>query len=903
MLDLKLRSEFRPKRLKRTAIDFNKEIEKNAKDFLEITYPSNDLLKTIESVSLEQSRPIVLIGSRGQGKSHLLTTIYHSFINTEMTKNWLENWSVKLNRAELNQINLRKGMHVIAESLHYQNYKYLWDLILEKHPHGKYIRGKWEGQGDKKTDVLGRDLLIEMFKEQPTVVILDEFQTWYDALTNTKQYPWKNWAFNFVQTLAEIAEEFPDLLILVVSVRNGQSDAYQQIHRNNPIIIDFKGHYVKRDRKRLLLHRLFENRSQISNLDINNSIQVHLNEYYRLLQISETERAAIREEFIESWPFSPQLIQLLEDQILVATDAQETRDLIKILANLFKQQTEDTCIITAGSFSIEEDDDGIMSLLDTVSNEYHKTLREKAQRNLQAVRDAVNYKNQIPHASYILSSLWIHSLAINKQAGAERAILQVDITQREPIDDNSFLIEMTTIIDNSFNIHEVGDKLVFKEEENPQAKLLAFSRNDKLFQDGSDIDQLAKQVRYVIGGEESVTSKYQVVVLKSNWNRDPWSSLEDNLHPSKWDNRIPIVVIPESLEEIEETLGKWLIDHVPSKRNTIRFLIPKRGQENIYTDYSLLVLARATLKANEWKKNEPEYRALSKKYQDELKVHLNSLFDRFAILDTWNYSNPKECVFHIENHQAKGKDIPETMDSFIKQSIFDPEEFNDLVIELADNNDSVSRLLSDLQEPRPGGQECIPWLGETEIKDKLIHLCAKGKIAIDLRGMELLILKPGENEQDAWHRMKGKLGTGNHLNQTYIKSPSAITSSTAFIISPTSQDETDSTTGNENIGNTLTSTGSLFGQQETEKPPYFGENHVVNIFDPNQSNVSVKRLQADQTSSLNLIGKIERWGINPGTKIKSISLNINEMTGAQLQQLLRVLPDGVTYGLELDKEE
>ena len=96
------------------------------------------------------------------------------------------------------------------------------------------------------------------------MLILDEFQTWYDGLTNTKQYPWKNWAFNFIQILSEIAKEHPELLVLVVSVRNGDTDAYQQIHRVNPRQIDFKGpQRAARSSAALLLHRLFDNRMQM----------------------------------------------------------------------------------------------------------------------------------------------------------------------------------------------------------------------------------------------------------------------------------------------------------------------------------------------------------------------------------------------------------------------------------------------------------------------------------------------------------------------------------------------------------------------------------------------------------------------------------------------------------------
>lgn len=80
MLDLQLREEFRGRRLKGTTIDFTNisgtgALDRSAADFLEITYPSVDLLKTLEAAAPGRSRPVVLLGSRGQGKSHLLATL------------------------------------------------------------------------------------------------------------------------------------------------------------------------------------------------------------------------------------------------------------------------------------------------------------------------------------------------------------------------------------------------------------------------------------------------------------------------------------------------------------------------------------------------------------------------------------------------------------------------------------------------------------------------------------------------------------------------------------------------------------------------------------------------------------------------------------------------------------
>jgi hypothetical protein len=64
----------------------------------------------------------------------------------------------------------------------------LWDLLFDRHPHGERIRGKWEGMGDRKTDIPSDKLILELLEHSPVVLLLDEFQTWYDGLTDTKQY-------------------------------------------------------------------------------------------------------------------------------------------------------------------------------------------------------------------------------------------------------------------------------------------------------------------------------------------------------------------------------------------------------------------------------------------------------------------------------------------------------------------------------------------------------------------------------------------------------------------------------------------------------------------------------------------------------------------------------------------
>lgn len=896
MLGLELRKEFKGRRLKGTAIELTNKnntgaTQVPASEFLKITYPTADVLKTIEAVSPEQGRPVALKGGRGQGKSHLMAIIHHAFTDNESTSQWLSEWGNRLSNEKIATLPLRSGMFVISDSLHRQRYKFLWDLLFEKHPHGDYCKGKWESLGDGKTDIPSDEILLELFQHTPTALILDEFQTWYDGLKNTKQHPSRNWAFNFIQILSEIAKEHPDLLVLVISVRDGNTDAFQQVQRVNPIIIDFKGPSAKQDRLCLLLHRLFDNRDQVANEKIAEAIEIHISEYIRLKDIAPAEQQRVREEFIHAWPFAPHLMELLEDQVLMATHAQETRDLIRILADLFKRCGKDTPIITAADFRLDDESSGITALLDSVANQHHSKLREKAMRNLEAVKNAVtNTSQKVPHVEGIIGALWLRSLAESNLAGADMETLHVDITRNKAIDDNGFHVELSAITENSFNIHEDGNRYIFKEEENPQAKLIASARNDKLFQEGEDISHLSKEVRYVISGSSDVASRFRVVVLPQNWQSDPWECIDESERPNNWDDRIPILVLPETPDKIESHLGEWLCVNLQSNRNAVRFLLPRDGSDNVFSDRDLIILARAVYLSERWKGQNPEYGRLQTKYQKELRDILKARFDRFALISNWNFQEPKTCRFYIESHKAEGSKIPDAIDKHIIENLFVPEDFESFVLAAAPNNESVGKLMRELKEPRPNELDCIPWLGETQVKERIIRLCTSGKIAINLRGMEILQRKDSESPDEAWRRMRGKLGTGKHLDETSVLLPQAVPA--AGGVAPTTGGEP---TVPPNGGGAIfppptgpTTTGE--GGEQPPSPDIFGSGTFIPLFVP-------------ATSALNLLGRVESWGISPGTQLRAFRLKVDNMTGSQIQELLKKLPDGMTYELDVEKEE
>ena len=61
-------------------------------------------------------------------------------------------------------------------------------------------------------------------------------------------------------------------------------------------------------------------------------------------------------------------------------------------------------------------------------------------------------------------------------------------------------------------------------------------------------------------------------------------------------------------------------------------------------------------------------------------------------------------------------------------------------------------------------------------------------------------------------------------------------------------------------------------------------------------------MAAPPKTPVNLLGEVEKWGISAATNVTNVNINVSQMTGAQLTDLLKKLPDGVTYSLNLEKE-
>jgi len=928
MLGLKLRNEFLGTHMPGTAItlrtnDNQGAAQKSPDHILSITYPTADVLTALRAINAKNIHsPIVLMGDRGRGKSHIMAVMHHGIESPEVVEAWLKDWGTRLDRDDLKELQLIKGYFPISEPVHNHEYPLLWDLLFDRHPKGQYYRGQFESMSQPFPP---RTLLEKMFEEQPTCLILDEFQTWYTGLPEKDPKTGlllKKYAFNFLQNLSEISNDHPERLILVISVLNNQNDAFQQVHRQGPTIIDFRGPTAKQDRQKLLLHRLFENRRNIQDSDIEDASKIYASERFRLLHPnkSEAERDRIQQEVYACWPYSPELLDLLEDHILLSSAAQETRDLIRILAQVYRTRGELVPMITPADFFVDGQSEEVQTLVDSIAVQAgQEKLRQIAQRNLEAVRDTgVN----VPNAREMVSTIWMRSMSPAKNAGGTPAAIHLDITRASAIDDNAFQAEIALLIENSVNIHgdEVpGGPLWFGINENPRSKVRACAKNNKLWQigavptagqtvyPGKDVSHIRNTLRHIFVPETTQPSS-RVIVLGPNWKDDPWTDVDDADKPSKWDRPV-LLVIPDQINGgatgINSILGTWLAKHVQKRRNTVRFLLHNPDQKGLFSDDELTYTARCSfLCSREGWGSDTTYRALLQDFDRPLRNSLKLRFNRFAILRKWDYQQPQNCTFEIEKIPEQGSDIPAAVETKILKDLFDTNDFKQFVLKRAKDSDFVGSLMDDLTEPPPPTVgEAIPFLGETKIFEFVLRLASSGDLFLNVNGTWIGRRAEDATDEDALRYIRSKaFRTGQEMRQIQLGLPGAVGGGTVTgpqvpAGGPIPPAGPTGTPGAPQPP-TIPGGGQTGGTPTPGTPPGPGG---LPLPLPGQT-LKIQKSDAP-ANGINLSGYFESWGVSSSQTIDSARVEFSGLTAQQIKQILQRIPSAFSASLEITYKE
>ncbi|MEI7636729.1 MAG: hypothetical protein WCJ37_05445, partial [Syntrophus sp. (in: bacteria)] len=364
--------------------------------------------------------------------------------------------------------------------------------------------------------------------------------------------------------------------------------------------------------------------------------------------------------------------------------------------------------------------------------------------------------------------------------------------------------------------------------------------------------------------------------------------------PSKWERPV-LVVIPDSLQIAEgnhqNVLGKWLANHVPAKRNTVRFLLPGDGEKGIYLDRELLFSSRCSYLTSIAWRDDVKYRALKEEFDKPLRDTLKKRFDKFAIIRRWNYQAHDQCAFDVERITVQGGEIPIAVEKAILDNLFDLEEFQALVLERAQENYLVGDLLDELIEPPPPDtKNAIPFLGETAIYEEILKIVAMGKIVVNVGGTWVGRAPGHTSDEEArrFVRMKA-FRSGQEMRQVQLGLPGIVPSPTVAAPGSKKPDHPPPTDKDKPAP-----------VKEPAPPPYNDENG--DIEQPVKEPFEVCK-SAESTTGINLSACFEKWGVDSSAVMNTTKIEFNNLTVLQVKQILTRLPSSIKASMEVTYNE
>ncbi len=436
--------------------------------FFDLTYPTADITDALRVLADRRHRPlatpgtILLSGRYGTGKSHVLLAIYHALQAPEVLRAWARRW-------HLTGVDIMPGTRVVARSFVERTAENLWDAVFE-------ALGRSDLLASVSTYPDGA-LLTQALDDTPTVLVFDELERWFHALDAKAQS--RN--INFIQALTEVSMRDPRLT-LVTSVLGEHAEPAATIKRCKPLELAFAS---SDDRERVILYRLFSDHTEHDRRRSERVVDHYLDSYRRA---DLPDLDAYRERIRATYPFTPELMDILTRKVPQLGGFQNTRGTLRFLAKLVRATSRNAAIVSSAHIPLTDND---------VQND----LRSLDQATGgEVVRRALgdNYRDvppDLPLKDALFSTLLFYSVADPSRTGAsaEQVLSAVLAPDDNP---NRIRDALERLLSLAYNLHREDERFVFKAAENPHARINAVALSPRVTDDACReilIDELGKR--------------------------------------------------------------------------------------------------------------------------------------------------------------------------------------------------------------------------------------------------------------------------------------------------------------------------------------------------------------------------------------------------------------------------
>lgn len=302
-----------------------RKLEARPADFFALTYPTADARRVIDTIhrrfSGNRDAPGLFLfeGLKGSGKSHLLLMAYHLFANRAAAQGWLERHALQCDVPQDAVVVINKFTDLPLYSI--------WDFVF------KQLTGK----APERTGLQpGLDEVKAALGNRSLVLILDELEQGIRVMSSETAQA-QNVAF--LQMLSEWGNR-ENKVTLFASIYSDQVEPGSTLKRVPSCRVRFE-HAA--DKARVVLHRLFENYLDLTSGSARPTIESYLSAWRRHGAVRSDDFAA---RFSESFPFSPDVLEVVLDRVPARGGFQNVRGALGFLARLVKLTHQQTDLIT-----------------------------------------------------------------------------------------------------------------------------------------------------------------------------------------------------------------------------------------------------------------------------------------------------------------------------------------------------------------------------------------------------------------------------------------------------------------------------------------------------------------------------------------------------------------------------
>lgn len=615
-------------------------LENDPSRLLSMTYPSNALQTAFDHVDnklrgRDSQGGITLSGPYGAGKSHGLLTLYHLFDSPELAQDWLDEWDIPLNLPDTARASILSTSKTDADRI--------WEPIFRD-----------LGREDVLDDIKRyptTDHIEELAADETVAIFFDEIETWWESFSDTADEEIVERNEFFLQNLFEVANDPDYNLFTFVTLLDKSEDLKRILNRTSPYAVDLNS---TGDRERIILHRLFETRrDDLDESAVRDVVREYIDNYAYPIEIDEEKRYENR--MVETYPFHPELLDLLDSLYEGGRERQNVRGAMNVLADTVRRLHDETDLIITSDINAA----AFRGINQTLFNRYRS--------DIEAVED-------IDYGDDLLKVILLYTLDERRQ---EASVTECLIGTYKPEKTSVSKLDMS--LGNLYGTAHYLDRDSSKDNyfitEDPKLTALV----------------TREQERVLDGDHEDIEGKLVDVVRDDVWDGDVNVYPDEDIPESK---EIQVSVLLDYLSN--GALRSELDDFFEGRtyQNTVLFVAPN---QEIRSDDDIISKAARVLGAENLQgKVEDEQGELGKIIRDERRELRNELEDRYGNWIKWS-EDPRGGV--RLRKKSVIADVDDVKDKVGRDKTYVGEKILDEV-EDAENGISLDSMLNDFRQFR-----------------------------------------------------------------------------------------------------------------------------------------------------------------------------------------------------------